>query len=46
MQFLEAEMGVRRFYVAENDHMIESYGGVIEFETGFKLCYSGDTRPC
>lgn len=34
------------FYVAENDHMIESYAGILEFDSGFKLAYSGDTRPC
>ena len=34
------------FYVAENDHMVESYAAVIELNDGFKLCYSGDTRPC
>lgn len=28
------------------DHSIEAYGFVIEHETGWKIVYSGDTRPC
>ena len=26
--------------------MIESYAGFIEFTNGYKVAYSGDTRPC
>lgn len=28
------------------DHSVEAYGVVLEHESGWKIVYSGDTRPC
>jgi len=39
------EFGLRRLCSVRVKHVIQSYGIVIEARTGWKLVYSGDTRP-
>ena len=42
--YIEMLMGIKFIYTVETDHCMESFGVVIE-GPGWKICYTGDTRP-
>ncbi|KAF7724572.1 Zinc phosphodiesterase ELAC protein 2 [Apophysomyces ossiformis] len=43
---LRKELGLRKFDAVEVFHCRWAYGLTLEHESGWKLVYSGDTRPC
>jgi len=45
-EWAEAALGLTQFVQVPVIHCSRSYGLVIEHQCGWKLVYSGDTRPC
>lgn len=43
---LPTVFGLQHFNPVKVDHCPQAYGISLTFNDGFKLTYSGDTRPC
>lgn len=44
--FLKAELGIRNLVNVRVDHCPFAFAAVIDAVAGWRLVYSGDTRPC
>jgi hypothetical protein len=44
--FLQAELGIRNLVNVRVDHCPFAFAAVIDAVAGWRLVYSGDTRPC
>lgn len=44
--FLQAELGILSLTNVRVDHCPFAFGAVIDAVAGWRLVYSGDTRPC
>lgn len=45
-RFLQRRLGLRNLLQVPVDHCVRAFGCVLEHEAGWRLVYSGDTRPC
>jgi len=45
-EFLRETFGLRSFFNVRVPHIVDSYGLIMESESGWKFVYSGDTSPC
>lgn len=44
--FLKSELGIRNLANVRVDHCPFAFAAVIDAVAGWRLVYSGDTRPC